>query len=276
MISVSVFTMAMLQLDTQDEKKANLKQISEMIDEAASKRAQFVCLPEMANYIGIGDGPFINAEDVPGGETSALYAEKAKKYGIWIHGGSITEKIPGDKHVYNTTVVVNPKGEFVAKYRKIHLYDIDVKDGVSFKESDSIKAGDEIVTFNSDFGPMGLAICYDIRFPELFRLLTLRGAKLIFNPAEFNLFTGKDHWENLVRARAIENVCYMVAPGQFGPKKTFHTYGRSIVVDPWGNVIAKASDRACVVTAEIDMGYVDTMRAQLPCIKNRRPDTYKW
>lgn len=274
---MSVFIMAMLQLDTQDEKKANLKQISEMIDEAASKRAQFVCLPEMANYIGVGDGPFENAEDVPGGETSALYAEKAKKHGIWIHGGSITEKIPGDnKHVYNTTIVVNPKGEFVAKYRKIHLYDIDVKDGVSFKESDSIKAGDEIVTFNSDFGPMGLAICYDIRFPEIFRILTLRGAKLIFNPAEFNLFTGKDHWESLIRARAIENVCYMVAPGQFGPKKTFHTYGRSIIVDPWGNVIAKASDRACVVTAEIDMSYVDTMRAQLPCIKNRRPETYKW
>jgi predicted amidohydrolase len=123
---------------------------------------------------------------------------------------------------------------------------------------------------------MGLAICYDIRFPEIYRLLTLRGAKLIFNPAEFNIFTGKDHWECLVRARAIENVCYMVAPGQFGPKKTFHTYGRSIVVDPWGNVIAKASDRECVVMAEIDMSYADRMRDQVPCIKNRRPETYKW
>ena len=270
------FNMALLQLDTQDDKAANLKRIGEMIDEAAGKRAQFVCMPEMANYIGIGDGPFQNAEDVPGGPTADLFRDKAKQHGIWIHGGSIPERIPGEKRVYNTTVVFNPKGEIVAKYRKIHLYDINVKNGISFMESDTIKAGDDIVNFDSEFGPMGLAICYDIRFPEIYRLLTLRGAKLIFNPAEFNIFTGKDHWECLVRARAIENVCYMVAPGQFGPKKTFHTYGRSIVVDPWGNVIAKASDRECVVTAEIDMSYVDRMRDQVPCIKNRRPETYKW
>ncbi len=270
------FNMALLQLDTQDDKAANLKRIGEMIDEAAGKRAQFVCMPEMANYIGIGDGPFQNAEDVPGGPTADLFRDKAKQHGIWIHGGSIPERIPGEKRVYNTTVVFNPKGEIVAKYRKIHLYDINVKNGISFMESDTIKAGDDIVNFDSEFGPMGLAICYDIRFPEIYRLLTLRGAKLIFNPAEFNIFTGKDHWECLVRARAIENVCYMVAPGQFGPKKTFHTYGRSIVVDPWGNVIAKASDRECVVMAEIDMSYADRMRDQVPCIKNRRPETYKW
>ena len=270
------FNMALLQLDTQDDKAANLKRIGEMIDEAAGKRAQFVCMPEMANYIGIGVGPFQNAEDVPGGPTADLFRDKAKQHGIWIHGGSIPERIAGEKRVYNTTVVFNPKGEIVAKYRKIHLYDINVKNGISFMESDTIKAGDDIVNFDSEFGPMGLAICYDIRFPEIYRLLTLRGAKLIFNPAEFNIFTGKDHWECLVRARAIENVCYMVAPGQFGPKKTFHTYGRSIVVDPWGNVIAKASDRECVVMAEIDMSYADRMRDQVPCIKNRRPETYKW
>lgn len=274
---MSAFTMALLQLDTQNDKDANLKQISAMIDEAAEKHAQFICMPEMANFIDVGDGPYNNAEDVPGGPTTALYSEKAKKYGIWIHGGSICEKIPGDsKRVYNTTSVFNPKGELVAKYRKIHLYDIEVKDGVSFKESDTIKPGDEIVNFNTDFGLMGLAICYDIRFPELYRILALRGAKLIFNPAEFNLFTGKDHWETLIRARAIENVCYMVAPDQFGPKKTFHTYGRSIVVDPWGNVIAKASDRKGIVFAEIDMDYVTSMREQVPCLLNRRPETYKW
>mgnify|MGYP001008288092 CR=1 FL=1 len=274
---MSTFNMALLQLDTQDDKRVNLKRIGELIDEAAAKRAQFICMPEMANYIGVGNGPYENAEDIPGGPTTSLYSEKAKKYGIWIHGGSITERISGDKkRVYNTTSVFNPRGELVAKYRKLHLYDIEVKNGVSFKESDSIKPGDDIVTFDSDYGRMGLAICYDIRFPELYRILALHGAKLIFNPAEFNLYTGKDHWETLIRARAIENVCYMVAPGQFGPKKTFHTYGRSIVVDPWGNVIAKASDREMVVVVEIDMDYVDNMRAQLPCLLNRRPETYKW
>lgn len=274
---MSTFNMALLQLDTQDDKRVNLKRIGELIDEAAAKRAQFICMPEMANYIGVGNGPYENAEDIPVGPTTSLYSEKAKKYGIWIHGGSITERISGDKkRVYNTTSVFNPRGELVAKYRKLHLYDIEVKNGVSFKESDSIKPGNDIVTFDSDYGRMGLAICYDIRFPELYRILALRGAKLIFNPAEFNLYTGKDHWETLIRARAIENVCYMVAPGQFGPKKTFHTYGRSIVVDPWGNVIAKASDREMVVVVEIDMDYVDNMRAQLPCLLNRRPETYKW
>lgn len=269
------FNMALLQVDTQDDKQANLKRISEMVDEAASKNAHFICLPEMVTYIGVGDGPAQNAESIPG-TTTELYCSKAKEHGIWLHGGSFYETVPGENRFYNTTVVVNPKGEIVATYRKIHLYDIEVKDGISFKESDTVKPGSDIVDFESDFGPMGLAICYDIRFPELYRLLALRGAKLIFNPAEFNLFTGKDHWEPLLRARAIENVCYMVAPGQFGPKKTFHTYGRSLVVDPWGNVIAKASDRECIVMAEIDMSYVDHMRAQVPCIQNRRPDTYKW
>lgn len=270
------FNMALLQLDTQDDKANNLRRIGEMIDEAAAKKAQFVCMPEMANYIGIGDGPYQNAEDIPGGPTTDLFRNKAKQHSLWIHGGSIPERIPNEKRVFNTTIVVNPKGEIVAKYRKIHLYDINVKNGVSFMESDTIKAGDEIVNFDSEFGPMGLAICYDIRFPELFRLLTLRGAKLIFNPAEFNIYTGKDHWEPLLRARAIENVCYMVAPAQFGPKKTFHTYGRSMVVDPWGNIIAQAGDRECVVMAEIDMNSVDQMRDQVPCLKNRRPDAYVW
>lgn len=269
------FNMALLQVDTQDDKRANLKRIGEMIDEAAAKKAQFVCLPEMATYIGVGDGPAQNAEPIPG-PTTELYCSKAKEHGIWLHGGSFYETVPGENRFHNTTVVVNPKGQIVAIYRKIHLYDVEVKNGVSFKESDTVKPGGKIVNFDSDFGPMGLAICYDIRFPELYRILTLRGAKLIFNPAEFNLFTGKDHWEPLLRSRAIENVCYMVAPGQFGPKKTFHTYGRSLVVDPWGNVIAKASDRECVVMAEIDMAYVDQMRAQVPCIANRRPDTYTW
>nr|WP_255700472.1 carbon-nitrogen hydrolase family protein [Dethiosulfovibrio faecalis] len=266
--------MALLQLDTQDDKTANLNKIARMIDRAAEKGANFVAMPEMANYIGIGNGPYENAEDIPGGVTIDLFREKAEKHRIWIHGGSIGERIKDEKRVYNTTVVIDPSGEIVARYRKIHLYDVDVKDGVSFRESDSIKPGNDVVNFKSEFGIMGLAICYDIRFPELFRSLALKGAKLIFNPAEFNLFTGKDHWETLIRTRAIENVCYMVAPGQFGLKKTFHTYGRSMVVDPWGNVIAMAGDREGIVMTEIDMDYVDRMREEIPCLKNRRPDAY--
>lgn len=273
---MSSFNIALLQLDTQGDKSANLKKIGAFIDEAASKGVQFITMPEMCTFVAKEHEELLaNAESIPG-PTTQFMSDKAKKYGIWIHGGSIYESIPGERRLKNTTVVYNPKGEIVAKYSKIHLYDVEVKNGVSFKESDSIKPGDEIVSFDSDFGRMGLAICYDIRFCELYRILALRGAKVIFNPAEFALYTGKDHWESLIRARAIENVCYMVCADQIGVKPIFQTYGRSIVVDPWGNVIAKASDREGILYAEIDVDYVDKMREQVPCLTNRRPDTYKW
>lgn len=272
---VCSFNMALLQLDTQDDKAANLKRIGEMIDEAASKRAQFICMPEMANYIGIGDGPFQNAEDVPGGPTADLFRDKAKQHGVWIHGGSIPERIAGEKRVYNTTVVFNPKGEIVAKYRKIHLYDINVKNGISFMESDSIKAGDDIVNFDSEFGPMGLAICYDIRFPELYRLLALRGAKLIFNPAEFNIFTGKDHWECLVRARARSKTSATWSlPGSRTEEDVSHlraldrrrSLGQCHRQGERPGVRRDGGNRHELCRPHCD---------QVPCIKNRRPETYK-
>ncbi|MDR1741998.1 MAG: carbon-nitrogen hydrolase family protein [Synergistaceae bacterium] len=275
------FNVALLQVDSQQDKAANLRKIGGFIDEAARRGADFVSMPEMCAYIARkpdesgNDGCLDNAESVPGPITEFM-ASKAREHGIWIHGGSIHERIDGAKKTYNTTVVYSPKGDIAAVYRKIHLYDVDVKGGVSYRESDAIEPGGEIVTFDTPYCRMGLAICYDIRFPEVFRILTLRGAKVIFNPAEFALYTGKDHWEALIRARAIENECYMVCAGQIGIKPTMHTYGRSIVVDPWGNVIAKASDKEGVLMAEIDVDYVDKLRTEVPCLSNRRPKTYVW
>jgi predicted amidohydrolase len=235
-------------------------------------------MPEMCTYIvgkGADDKSSENAESIPG-PTTEFMASKAREHNIWIHGGSIFQSISGEKKLYNTTVVYSPKGEIAAVYNKIHLYDVDVKNGITYKESDIIVSGDKIIDFDTEYCKMGLAICYDIRFPELFRILTLRGAKVIFNPAEFALYTGKDHWETLIRARAIENQCYMICAGQIGVKPTMHTYGRSLVVDPWGNTIAKASDKEGILLAEIDIDYVDKLRTEVPCLTNRRPKTYIW
>jgi predicted amidohydrolase len=272
---MNCFNVALLQIDTQGDKAANLKKIGGFIDAAVKKGAHFITMPEYSTYIGTNEGAFENAESIPG-PTTEFVASKAREHKVWIHGGSIYQVIPGEKKMYNTTVVYSPKGDIAATYSKIHLYDVDVKNGVSYKESDTIKPGEKIVDFESDYCRMGLAICYDIRFPEIFRILTLRGAKVIFNPAEFALYTGKDHWESLIKARAIENQCYMICAGQIGVKPGMHTFGRSLVVDPWGNVIAKASDKEGVLMAEIDIDYLDKLRTEVPCLTNRKPKTYIW
>ena len=270
------FNVALLQIDTQGDKAANLKKIGALIDEAAARGADFVSLPEMCSFVGKSAAEAVaNAEPIPG-PTTDFMAAKAREHGVWVHGGSIYESIPGEGRAYNTTAVYNPGGEIVATYRKIHLFDVEVAGGVSHKESRTVKPGEAIALFDTEYCRMGLAICYDVRFPEMYRILALRGAKVIFNPAEFALYTGKDHWETLLRARAIENQCYMICADQIGVKPNMHAYGRSLVADPWGNVIAKASDRECVLMAEIDLDHLDKVRAELPSLNNRRPETYAW
>lgn len=266
---MSSFRIAVLQTDTQDDKAANLKMIAEMIDEAAEGGAKFLAMPEMVNYIGTRSGFLENAEIIPDGVTSRLFSEKAKHLGIWIHGGSICEISDDNSRVCNTSIVFNPSGELAAKYRKIHLYDVE-----AFRESDSIKAGNEIVTFNTEFGVMGLSICYDLRFPEIYSIMANKGAKLIFVPAQFNIKTGPDHWEVLLRARAIENTCYIIAPDQIGKKRNFPAYGRSMIIDSWGNVIAKASDKPGIIFADIDINNVDSVREKMPSLRHRRPEIY--
>ena len=267
------FLAAAIQLDSQEDKRENLKAISEFIDEAAAKNAKFIGLPELMTYFGSEDGEIENAEPI-GGEATQLLSDKAKKYGVWLHGGSMCELADNQERVYNTTLLINPKGEVVATYRKTHLFDVEVSSGPSYKESNTIIPGDEIVVVDTDFGRVGLSICYDIRFPEMFRIMTMRGAEIIFAPAGFTLFTGRDHWEPILRTRAIENGVYIIAPNQIGKKTTFQTQGKSMIIDPWGNVIATASDYPGVITAEINLGYVKAVRNQIPALKNRRTDLY--
>ncbi|NLY35935.1 MAG: carbon-nitrogen hydrolase family protein [Tissierellia bacterium] len=267
------FTLAILQIDTQDNKQDNLKKIESLIDEAAEKGAQVISMAEMVSYLG--KDPRSNIEKIPGGDSFELLSKKAKDHALWIHGGSIYEENPQDpKKPFNTTMVINPQGELVSIYRKLHLFDVHIERGPSVKESDNISAGDEIVTISTDYGKWGLCICYDMRFGEMFRLMALDGAEIFFVPANFTLNTGKDHWESLLRTRAIENSCYVVAAAQIGKKPKFTAYGRSLVVDPWGNIIAQASDTEGILLCEIDLDLPQKVSNQLYTLPNRRSDVY--
>ena len=272
---MSKFKVAVVQMDSQDDKAKNLEKAGRFIDEAAAAGAKVVALPENVHYIGPKEGVFASAESIPG-PMSEFFGKKAKEHGIWINCGSVGEVIPGETKLYNTSLLMNPKGEIAARYEKIHLYDVDIKDGPSTRESDTKKAGSRIVVCDTEFCKMGLSVCYDMRFPELYRIMALRGAKVMFVPANYTQFTGKDHWEVVLRTRAIENQCYVVASGQIGKKPALQSYGRSMVINPWGTVLSTAEDRECVVYAEIDPDYVDAIRAQLPSLPNRQPAAYDW
>jgi len=268
------FLAAAIQLDSQGNKMENLKNIYSLVEEAASKGARLIALPESANYDGTDFKSA--AEDIPGGETFELMSYLAQKHGVWLHCGSIYEKNADDGRPYNCTMVINPQGELAAKYRKTHLFDIKLENsGLCVRESDDICPGNEIVTLDTgEVGVLGLSICYDIRFGEMFRLMALEGAEIFVTPADFTMNTGKDHWETVLRTRAIENGCYVIAPNQIGQKPKFSSYGNTMIIDPWGTVIARASDKVGVVMAEIDLDYAEKVRKQVFTLENRREDLY--
>lgn len=267
---------AAIQMNSRDDKAANVDTALRLIDQAAADGARLIALPEVWTFLGDDAGTFETAEPIPG-PTVDLLAERARRHGVYIHGGSIAERIEGSPRLANTTVVIGPDGDTLAMYRKIHLYDV-VLDGVAtYRESATIFPGDEIVTVDIDGVRVGLAICYDLRFPELFRILALRGAEVIMLPAAFTLATGKDHWEVLIRARAIENSVFMVAPAQVGQHSgNKWCYGRSMIVDPWGTVIATAPDTETVVSADLDFQRLRDVRRQVPSLANRQPHAYAW
>src|SRR5215218_7517825 len=266
---------AIIQMNSQDDIRANITTALDLIDRAAATGARLVALPEVWPYLG-PDESLDLAEPIPGPITEML-AQRARRHGIYIHGGSIYEKRQGDPGIYNTTFVLDPMGEIIARYSKIHMYDV-VLDGVAeYEESATITPGDDVAITEIDGIAVGLTICYDLRFPELFRILALRGAQAIVLPAAFTLMTGKDHWEPLIRARAIENELYMIAPAQWGthpPGKW--CFGRSMVVDPWGTVLTTATDGVGIATATVEPSRVEAVRRQIPSLANRRPGAYRW
>lgn len=271
----SQIVVGVVQTNSGDDPEANLAEALAGIDRAARMGAQFVSLPETWTYLGRSSGDKPAAVPIPGELTDTL-AEKARQHGIWLHGGSMLERVGEHDRLYNTTVVFDPMGDIVARYRKIHLFDVDLVGQESFQESDRIQPGQEIVTFDMHGTTVGLAICYDLRFPEIFRTMALDGAEVIMVPAAFTMMTGKDHWEPLIRARAIENSVFMVAAAQVGahpPGRLCH--GRSMVVDPWGVVLAQAGDIPTVITATLEMDEVSRVRGQIPSLRNRMPDLYR-
>jgi len=269
-----LFRVAAIQMNTRDEKHKNVERALELIRSAASRGAKLVALPENFNFLGSSAAQVDNAEPLDGPTLSCL-ADEARAHEIYISAGSILEAVDGEEKVYNTSVLLDPQGEQIARYRKIHLFDIEVAGQVQANESAIMAPGDEVVVARTDLASVGISICYDLRFPELYRSLTLNGAQIILSPAAFTLYTGKDHWELLVRARAVENAVYMVAPAQFGKHPPAeHSFGNTMIVDPWGAVIARASDRETAVVADVDLDWQSTVRRSLPSLGARRPDVY--
>jgi predicted amidohydrolase len=264
------------QMNSGADKRENIHAALDLIDRAAATGARLIALPEVWPYLGPDDANRDNAESIPGPITE-MFAERARRHGVYIHGGSIYEVRAGDPGMYNSAFVIDPQGELVVRYSKIHMFDV-VLDGVAqYQESATITPGDEIVLTEIEGLTVGLATCYDLRFPELFRILALRGAQAVILPAAFTMTTGKDHWETLIRARAIENGLYMIAPAQWGKHPPGNwCYGRSIIVDPWGTVIATVPDGVGVTQAIVEPSRVATVRRQIPSLANRRPEAYRW
>jgi predicted amidohydrolase len=267
---------AAVQLNSTDDVEANLATADRLTREAAALGAGLVVLPEKWTVLGTAEHLRAGAQDLDG--PGIRWArETARELSIDLVAGSIVERVEGQEKLFNTSVHVRPDGEIAAVYRKIHMFDVEV-DGTVYRESDSEEPGEEIVTSTTADGvELGLSVCYDLRFPELYRILALRGARVLPLPAAFTLATTRDHWETLVRARAIENQAFVVAANQVGEHPPHHrSGGRSMIVDPWGLVLAQAPDREAVIVAELDLDRQEEIRRQLPSLANRQPGAYSW
>ena len=264
---------ALVQLDASSDVGANIARAAALAEEAARGGARLVALPEYLQYRGPDDGFRASARPIPGVHSEA-FSDVARRTGAWILAGSIAEASGDADRPYNTSILIAPDGSIAARYRKIHLFDVAVERGPVDTESARVSPGDRPVVADVEGVRLGLTICYDLRFPELYRALALAGAEVLTVPANFMERTGRDHWEVLLRARAIENAAYVLAPSQIGGPPGYPAFGRSMVIDPWGTVVAQAPDAVAIVQAELDLDRVAAVRRQIPVLTNRRPDAY--
>jgi predicted amidohydrolase len=267
---LSGMRVAVCQLNAREDRTANLTTARGLLDRAAAAGADLAVLPEFTDYLGPA-----STEPKPeplDGEYAQFFAQAARELSMWVHAGSFHEAGPDPEHSYNTSVVFDRSGDLAGVYRKIHLYDVEIPGRVSYRESATVAAGDTPATVPVEGVTLGLSICYDLRFPELYRHLAVHGgAQVLAVPAAFMLHTGRDHWEVLLRARAIENQCYVVAAAQIGDHNPGRTcFGRSMIVDPWGTVVAQAPDTVGVTVADLDLDRLGGIRADLPSLANRR------
>jgi predicted amidohydrolase len=273
---------AAVQLCSSYDLTANLARCRELTGQAASEGARLVVLPECFSFLGRSEGDklgiaetFGEADGAPGaggtGPVMAALRELATKHGVWIVGGGTPERVPGDaRRTYNTAIVVDPRGELVARYRKIHLFDVEIPGGAVLRESDSTARGGEPVVVDVAGAPVGVSICYDVRFPELYRRLVKdMGAEVLLVPAAFTAHTGAAHWHLLLRARAVEDQAWVVAAAQWGRhSEKRESYGHTLIADPWGAVVGERAEGDGVVIATLDGAVVAKRRAQMPCLSH--------
>jgi len=270
---------AAIQLNSTGEVARNVETAERLVRGAAADGAELAVLPEKWNLLGDSAALLEGAEPLDGPTVSAARSW-ARELGIHLVAGSIAERSDDLDKSFNTSILIGPEGELEASYRKIHMFDVDVG-GVAYRESEHEEPGDEIVT--AELGgalegvTIGMSVCYDLRFPELYRILAVRGATVITVPSAFTLETGRDHWDVLLRARAIENQAFVVAANQIGEAPPhYRSYGRSAILDPWGVILAQAPDEQCFITADLDLELQDRVRTMLPSLANRRPASYRW
>ena len=266
--------LALCQMNVIDDKEENIIRATAMIKEAANKDSDFIVLPEMFNCPYSNEKFIEYAEEETESLTLSRISKLAGEHEVYILAGSIPEK--ENERLYNTSYLFDRTGSIIAKHRKMHLFDIDVKGKIYFKESDVLTAGNEFSLAQTEFGKIGIGICYDIRFPELARIMVENGALILFYPGAFNLTTGPAHWELLFKARALDNqvYCVGVAPA-LNEDASYHSYGHSIITNPWGDVIAEAGKKEELIIKEIDLSEIKKIREELPLLKNKREDLYE-
>ena len=266
--------LALCQMNVIDDKPANINKASSMIARSVDENADFIVLPEMFNCPYSNDKFIEYCEEEQSSYTLNNISKLAQANNVYILAGSIPEK-ENDK-IYNTSYLFDKTGEIIAKHRKMHLFDIDVKDKITFKESDVLTAGDEFTLADTEFGKIGIGICYDVRFVELARVMVEKGALILFYPGAFNMTTGPAHWELLFRSRALDNqvFCVGVAPA-LNMDASYHSYGHSIVTNPWGEVITEADEKEDLIICEIDLDEIRKVREEIPLLKNKRNDLYE-
>ncbi|HEX7301237.1 MAG TPA: carbon-nitrogen hydrolase family protein [Solirubrobacteraceae bacterium] len=267
---------AAVQLTATPDKARNLEVADRLVRRAANDGARLVVLPEKWSLLGRGADLRDGAEPLDG-PAITWAREAARDLGIDLVAGSVAERVEGEEKLRNTSLHIGPDGEVKAAYRKVHMFDVEVE-GTVYRESDHEAPGDEVVvSATADGVELGLTVCYDVRFPELYRILAVRGARIVTVPAAFTVPTTRDHWEILVRARAIEDQCFVIAANQVGEHaEGLRSGGRSMIVDPWGLVLAQAADAETVITADLDLDAQAAIRTQLPSLANRRPAAYRW
>ncbi len=265
---------SLIQLCSTRDLDANLATCRRMAEQAADDGADWILYPENAPFLGKDADKLAVAEPLDGSIVEHFRAI-ARDTGCWVTVGSVPERSPDPARTYNTQIMLDPRGETAAVYRKIHLFDVEVEGGRSYRESGSVARGDAVVCADIEVDghahTVGLSVCYDLRFPELYRALATAGAEVLTVPSAFTLQTGRDHWHPLLQARAIENQAFVLAPDQWGHhfgKRS--SYGHSAVYDPWGRMIACASDRECVVSVSLDFGYLQDVRQRMPCLSHRQ------